>query len=85
MEKTVSIKLRHPVQLADRLMDKVVMRRPTVGDIIDHPIRDGSDLAGESALYAHLCGLNHEDFRALDAEDYQEIQRNYLLFRGHAV
>lgn len=82
MEKTACIKLQHPVQLADGIMEKIVMRRPTVGDLIDHPIRDALDMKGELKLYAWLCSLKEEDLRQVDMEDYANIQRQYLFFRG---
>lgn len=81
-EKTATIRLGCPVQLADRLLTELTMRRPTVGDLLDHPIRDVQDMAGELRLYACLCNLNEDDMRRLDMEDYAKIQRQYLFFRG---
>ncbi len=81
-QKSAIISLDCPVQLADRLLTEVTMRRPTVGDLIDHPIRDVQDMKGELRLYAWLCNLSEEDLRLLDMEDYAKIQRQYLFFRG---
>ena len=44
-------------------------------------------------LLARLCGMNMEDFRKLDVEDYQQVQKCYLRFHlgaddaegGHAA
>ena len=54
---------------------------------------DGDDLKGEAVLLARLCGMNMEDFRKLDVEDYQQVQKCYLRFHlgaddaegGHAA
>ena len=82
--KEVEISLDFPVQLADRKLEKLVMRRPVMGDIIDYPIKDGNDLKGELALYAHLCGMNPEEMRQIDSADYAKLQKLYLLFRSDA-
>lgn len=82
--KTATIKLDYPVQLADRELTEVTMHRPSMGEIIDNPVRDALDMAGELKLYAVLCGLPEEDLRQLDSEDYARVQRQYLTFRGVA-
>lgn len=81
-EKNVTIALDWPVQLADRKLDSVTMRRPTMGDLIDHPVRDGSDFIGEIRLFATLCGLHEDDLRMMDSEDYLKLQLQYASFRG---
>ena len=60
---------------------------------LDCPVKDGDDLKGEAVLLARLCGMNMEDFRKLDVEDYQQVQKCYLRFHlgaddaegGHAA
>lgn len=84
MEKTVVISLEYPVQLADRLLTEVEMRRPNLGDLLDNPIRDLNDMNGEMRLYARLCDLVPEEIRELDMADYVKLQKQYLLFRGDA-
>lgn len=84
-EKNATIRLCCPVQLADGLLSEVTMRRPTVGDILDHPIRDVQDMAGELRLYACLCNIHEDDMRKVDMEDYAKIQQQYLFFRGLAA
>lgn len=80
--KQVEIALDFPVQLADRLLDRVVMRRPAIGDLIDYPIYDVKDMKGELRLYAELCDLNPEELRLVDAADYDKIQKQFISFRS---
>ena len=56
MEKTAKIALRYPAQLSDRTLSSITMRRPTVGDMLDYPIKNGG-LDEEAALVAALTGL----------------------------
>lgn len=79
--KSVKITLEFPVQLADRVLDSVTFRRPTLGDLMDCPISGESDVAGEVRLLSRLCGLNIEDMRAMDAADYSKLQQQFLTFR----
>lgn len=83
--KEVEIALDFPVQLEGRKLERVIMRRPTVGDLLDNPIRDVNDLDGETRLFGKLCGLVTEDMRRLDMKDYHKIQNQYLLFRDSAT
>lgn len=80
--KTATIKLQYPVQLPDRLMTDVTMRRPTVGDLIKNPIVDNADLQGEFSLLCNLCGLNPDDAEHLDAFDYDALREQYVFFRA---
>ena len=41
MEKTAKIALLYPAQLSDRTLSSITMRRPTVGDMLDYPIKNG--------------------------------------------
>lgn len=81
-ERSVTIPLDYPLQLADRRLDGITMRRPTMGDLIDHPVRDGLDYLGEIRLFATLCGLHEDDLRMMDSEDYLKLQLQYASFRG---
>lgn len=85
MEKTASITLEYPVQLADKKLETVTMRRPTVGDMLDFPLTAASGLSEEAALIGHLCDLHSDDIRALDAGDYTVLQNQLLRFRGLAL
>lgn len=79
--REVEITLDFPVQLADRVLDRVTMRRPTIGDLVDHPIYDNKDIKGEFMLYAELCNLNPEELRLVDSADYDKIQKQFISFR----
>jgi hypothetical protein len=81
-EKSVTIPLDFPLELADRKLDAVTIQRPTMGDLEDYPVNAGTGLKEEMALVAHLCGLHAEDLRQMDAEDYDKLQKQLLLFRG---
>ena len=45
-----------------------------MGDLLDNPVRDGMDFAGEMRLFATLSGLHEEDLRLMDSEDYLKLQ-----------
>ena len=81
-EKTVTIPLEFPVELADRKLDAVSIRRPIMGDLEDFPVSVSTGLKEEMALVAHLCNLHAEDLRRMDAEDYGKLQMQLLLVRG---
>lgn len=81
-EKNVTIALDYPIQLADRELESVTMRRPTMGDLIDNPVRDGLDYRGEMRLFSALCDLHEDDLRMMDSEDYLKLQLQYVSFRG---
>lgn len=76
------LKLNHPVILADgKKLDHLEVRRPTVGDILDLP-PDGGDVILRSArLVARLCGLNIEDLRLLDLQDFDALDDMVARFR----
>jgi hypothetical protein len=79
------IKFDYPVQLADRVLSEVALRRPTLGDMLDYPVDQHSGLKEETALVAHLCGLVVEDLRGIDAGDYNKLQDQLLRFRGISI
>lgn len=80
-ERKTTIRLDFPLMLPDGQADEIVMRRPTMGDIIDNPITSDRDVAGEAKLYSVLCGMNIEDFRKIDPLDYDKLQDAYARFR----
>ena len=49
-ERTVTIELDYPVQLPDGELKRLVMHRPSVKEVMDNPIRDALDIAGESRI-----------------------------------
>ena len=84
-EKTVDITLDYPVHLADRELENVTMRRPSVGDLMDFPVNATTGLKEELALVAHLCELHVDDLRLMDSEDYGRLQKQLLRFRGISI
>lgn len=78
--KTATIKLDYPVQLADKMLEAVTMRRPSMGDLLDFPLEKGT-LEAEMQLVGHLCGLKQEDLRLVDGEDYGKLQLQLITFR----
>lgn len=83
MEKSI-ITLDYPLQLADGTRTELEMRRPTLGDVMDHPIKGDYDMKGESSLLASLCGLKPEEARSMDLHDYRKLQAQLVRFRGVA-
>jgi len=81
-EKSVTIQLEFPVELADRTLNEITIRRPTLGDLEDYPVNVTSGLKEERALVAYLCDLHPDDLRPLDSEDYGKLQKLLLQFRG---
>lgn len=80
-EKFVIVELDFPVQLADRLLDKVTLRRPTMKDLRTHPIKGQEDVAGEMRHFGALTGLKLDELDMLDIADYQKLQEAYISFR----
>ncbi len=82
-----TIALDFPVQLADRELAEVTMRRPTLDDEITY-VPNSRDpkvqLEQEARYFGHLCGLKVEEVRKLDMADYEKLQKQYLIFRGRA-
>ena len=76
------IKLDYPVQLPDRILNEIIMRRPNVGDLIDHPVKRGHELQSEIGLICALTELHEEDLRLVDAADYEKLGDQLAFFRG---
>ena len=79
-EKTVTIPLEFPVELADRKLDAVTIQRPTLGDLEDFPVNASTGLKEEMALVAHLCDLHAEDLRRIDAGTTASCRRSFSSF-----
>lgn len=79
--KIVNVDLDFPVQLADRLLDKITLRRPTMKDLRVHPIKGQDDVAGEMRHFCALTGLKLDELDQLDVSDYQKLQETYVSFR----
>lgn len=82
--KTVEIELDFPVQLADRLLERVTMRRPTMKDMLKHQRGMEMDLNEAIHMIADLCGLVPDEIEMLDTCDFERLQDQLLSFRGNA-
>lgn len=80
--RTRTVQLDYPVQLADRLLSEITIRRMKVGDLIECPIAGASDVKGELRLVARLCGMVPEELESIDISDYAKLQEILLSFRG---
>lgn len=84
MEMTKTITLDFPVQLADRKLSEVTIRRPIMRDMLKHKLDQASGLTGEMALIADLSGLVREELELFDTYDYEKLQAQLLRFRESA-
>lgn len=86
MEKqnAINVKLNYPVQLPDKVLSEVTIRRPLVRDMIKHQMRAEMTLKESVNLLADLCDLNPEDMELLDTSDYENLMDAFLSFRGVA-
>lgn len=82
--KEVEIELDFPVQLGDRLLDKVTMRRPKMKDMLKFDI-DNVSIEESMKLVAGLCGLVPAEMEEMDSSDFDKLQKQLLLFRGVAT
>ena len=81
--REVEITLDFPVVLGDRKLEKVTMRRPTVGDLLKHNINGaGYSLKDDIGFYADLCDLVPDELELFDFTDYEKIQQQFFRFRG---
>ena len=80
--RNATLALGFPIQLADRVLGEVTMRRPTMGDLLDHEPKSPDDVASELHMLGTLCNLKKEEMRQLDATDYTRLQDQYLRFRA---
>lgn len=81
MARSETITLEFPVQLADRMLTEVTMRRPTMKDLRQHPVAGVNDLTGELRLIGHLCGLRLEEIEQMDMADYRRLTDTFDRFR----
>lgn len=79
--KTATIKLEFPIQLADRTLEEVTLRRPTMLDLRKHPVSGPGDIEGEMKQIGALCGLRLEEMDMMDSADYGRLQDAYIRFR----
>ena len=82
MSREAVIILDFPVQLADRKVTEVTMRRPVMRDLIKHNITQKSDLRDDVNFIADLCNMTIEEMEYFDASDFEKLQAQLLRFRG---
>ncbi|UQZ90697.1 hypothetical protein C4J81_16400 [Deltaproteobacteria bacterium Smac51] len=80
-EKTKTIDLEFPIQLADRLLEQVIMTRPTMGQLKKNRPKGQEDLESEMRLFCSLTRLKMEEIEMLDYDDYTRLQDAYTSFR----
>jgi len=80
-KRSETIKLEFPIQLADKLLEEVTMRRPTMSDLRKYRIKTTDDLEGEMKQLSALCSLRLEELDMMDAADYARLQDMYVRFR----
>ncbi len=79
-----TVSLEFPVQLADRELSEITMRRPSLDEEIKYvptSREPKKQLEEEARYFAYLCGLQAEEIRKLDMADYERLQEQYLFFR----
>lgn len=81
LPKAEKVPLDYPIQLADRKLAEVTMRRPTMRDIREHPVLGPHDVAGEMGLFAALTNTRVEEIEGMDSADYARLQDLYTRFR----
>lgn len=80
--KEMEIVLDFPVQLADRKLEKVTMRRPVMRDMLKNQSGAQMTLKDTVALIGDLCGLVPDEMELLDSIDFEKLQDQLLAFRG---
>jgi len=77
---SAEVKLAHPVEAEGRTLDRLLMRRPRVRDMLAAEKRSGSDAEKEVAMFASLCEVAPSVIESLDLADYQALQEAYRGF-----
>ena len=77
-----TIILDYPVQLADRVLETVTIKRPSMKVIKQYPIKGSQDIDGEMKLMCALTCLRMEEMEEIDAADYARLQDIYVRFRS---
>lgn len=75
------IVLDYPIQLADRLLEQVTMKRPSMKVLRQHLVNGDQDVEGEMKHFCVLTGLRMEELEEMDAADYARLQETYVRFR----
>ena len=78
----LTIVLDFPVQLADRQLTEVTIRRPVMRDLRLNPVKGADDLTGEMKLLGSLCGLRMEEIEQMDMADYRRLTDAFGRFQS---
>lgn len=79
-----TIKLDFPLQLADRIVEEVTIKRPNMRIISKHLVSGHKDVSGEMRLIGTLCGLRMEEMKEMDSGDYFHLQDILNRFQQRA-
>ena len=82
--RSETVILDFPVQLADRRLEEVTIRRPTMADLRKYPLKGPGDIEGEMKQIGALCELRLEEMDMIDSADYTRLQDAYVRFRTPA-
>jgi phosphatidylserine decarboxylase len=82
--RTETLTLEFPLQLADRLLTEVTMRRPIMKDLRKYSAKDLDKLDTELRHFSDLCNLRVEEMEQMDSADYARLQDLYVRFRTPA-
>jgi hypothetical protein len=80
-KRSETVTLEYPVQLADKLLTEITIRRPTMKDLRLNPVKGADDLPGEMKLIGVVCGLRLEEVDSIDAADYGRLTETFNRFR----
>ena len=80
----IEIVFDYPVQVGDKELTFVTMRRQLVQDAIDAETMASGDSGAEQevAIFSLLCSVPMEDMRKWDFRDYQKLQAGYVFLMG---
>jgi len=73
MSKTITVKLRTPVEAGGQRIDKLVLREPTVGDMLTAEAVGGGELRQSVALLASMAGVEMEVMQRITRADFTRI------------
>lgn len=74
-DDTDTVQLAYPIDTNGVRTDRLTLRRPTVGDLLNSLQNGRSDPEAEIWLLANLCSVCPDDLKALDLSDYMKLQR----------
>lgn len=69
-----TIPLQYPIEANGVKTERLTLRRPTVGDLLNSGQGGRSSQEAEVHLLADLCGVSPDDIRRLDMADYFTLQ-----------